>query len=71
MTIEKRTVFVSPDGQFHDTEAKAVEYVRHGELVVKLRGEIISYLQDSDGEPFEDGVGIANMLLEKFNISLK
>jgi hypothetical protein len=71
MTIEKRTVFVSPDGQFHDTEDKAEEYVKLGELTKALRGEITSYLEKSDGDPFDDGVGIANLLLEKFNISLK
>jgi hypothetical protein len=71
MTIEKRTVFVSPDGQFHATEFEAEQYVKLGKLTTELRGEIISYLEQSDGDPFEDGSGIANLLLEKFNISFK
>ncbi len=71
MTIEKRTVFVSPDGQFHESEESAKKYVERGELVKALRAEIVSYLEDSGGDPYSDARGITDMLLSKFNVSLK
>lgn len=76
MAIEERTVFVSPDGQFHETREKAEEYVARGDIEQALRGSIASYLENSDNEfdnkeAYEDSCAIARIVMEKFNITKK
>lgn len=72
MTIEKRVVFVSPDGQFHESEEAAIEYVKRVEIERRMIGIISTLLEEScDGNNIEDARVLTTNLMEHFNITTR